>query len=303
MGNNHASTRLEGPPAQLRTALVPMVAPIVARPQSPRSAPASRAGNVRASARAQPPRRITDAGERWLDGSAGRDRDLHFALGRAQARAGRTLDELMGFYRHRRADDVAPADRGGAAPAASSRETSTGSRRPASAASRRLSTQAAEGFAEEQSHRSAPTLATQRARTTAAEGAPSRRGGARRPPPRIGIELVPELALLVGAAEHYDAFVPLGARDHVVLGPREGEFVGALLDPRARCAATRTRGRRRARGAQLALGPTVPLTRVALSLGRARALLALVRGGPAGGAVGRTAARCSAATSTTWSCC
>jgi hypothetical protein len=43
---------------------------------------------------------LTDAVERWFDTPAAGERgDLHFALGRAHARAGRSLDELMGFYR------------------------------------------------------------------------------------------------------------------------------------------------------------------------------------------------------------
>jgi DNA-binding PucR family transcriptional regulator len=69
------------------------------------------------------------------------------------------------------------------------------------------------------------------------------------------------------------------AGDHVVLGPSEGEFVGAMLDPDGP-------GRRRALAAaaeraasQLALGPAVPVARARSSLARARALLALVRAG------------------------
>ena len=43
---------------------------------------------------------LTDAVDRWFEPSrASPAPDLHFALGRAQARSGRGLDELMGFYR------------------------------------------------------------------------------------------------------------------------------------------------------------------------------------------------------------
>ena len=43
---------------------------------------------------------LTHAVERWFaTASPSADTDLHFALGRAHARSGRGLDELMGFYR------------------------------------------------------------------------------------------------------------------------------------------------------------------------------------------------------------
>ncbi len=102
-------------------------------------------------------RGLMDAVDRWFDpGRAEPHSDLHYGLGRAQARAGRSLDELMGFYRiagqtmWRRLTEL--AEDSGAAPQDVYRLAETGF-----GCVDELSTQAAAGFAEEQSHRSGAT--------------------------------------------------------------------------------------------------------------------------------------------------
>jgi hypothetical protein len=275
---------LEAPPAafgggapELRAVLEPAVPTIVEaaiaaisdRERAP--APARRAleRNLR--------RGLTDAVDRWFDpGRAEPHSDLHYMLGRAQARAGRSLDELMSFYRiagqtmWRRLTEL--AEDGGAEPQDVYRLAETGF-----GCVDELSTQAAAGFADEQSHRSG--------------AAHSRRSELMRllldqpQPPRAqldaaarasGLELSATLAVFVGEAEHFDAFAR-AAREQLLLGPRGGEFVGALLDPDGP-------GRRRAlataaeqAAATLALGPVVPLSGARASLARARSVLSLLR--------------------------
>ncbi len=248
-------------------------------------------------------RGIADAGERWLDGSPGATGDLHFELGRAQARAGRTLEELMGFYRiagqtmWRRLTEVASA--GGVEPRDLYRLAETGF-----GCVEEISTQAAEGFSEEQSHRSGAhrSRRSELVRLLLKEPQPAAEvlGQAAA---AVAIELSPTVALFAGPAEHYDAF-SRSAGEHVLLGPREGEFVGALFDPQAPGRRRAARGRRRA------------LRRTARARAdggaRTRAARASAVRGRCSRSCGRTCwrrsrpdrrARCSAATSTTWSCC
>jgi hypothetical protein len=267
------------PPVELREALMPAVPLIVEaaiaaiRGREPVLASSETAleRNLRLG--------LTDAVDRWFDTAApSEDGDLHFALGRAQARAGRSLDELMSFYRiagqtmWRRLTEVGSAAGIEAQDLFRLAETGFG-------CVDELSTQAAAGFTDEQSHRSGASH--------------SRRSELVRlllhdPPPAgevleaaasaVGIELTPTLACFVGPADSYDAF-SRSARDHVVLGSRAGAFVGAMFDPdgpgRRRHLATAAE---RA-GVQLALGPAVPVSAARSSLERARALLVLLAAG------------------------
>jgi sugar diacid utilization regulator len=142
-----------------------------------------------------------------------------------------------------------------------------------------LSTQAAAGFTEEQSHRSGASHSrrSELVRLLLNDPQPSSdvlEAAAH----AVGIELSPTVACFVGAAGRYDAFAR-SARDHVVLGLREGAFVGAMFDPdgpgrRRQLAAAAERA-----GVQLALGPAVPVAVARGSLARARALLELVHVG------------------------
>jgi hypothetical protein len=268
----------EPPPAELRAALMPALPLIVEaaiaaiRSREPDPGPSEDAleRNLRLG--------LTDAVDRWFDSAPSIDGELHFALGRAQARAGRSLDELMSFYRiagqtmwRRLTEEGAAA---GIEPQHLYRLAETGF-----GCVDELSTQAAAGFAEEQSHRTGASH--------------SRRSELVRlllhdPPPTtevldaaahaVGIELTPTLACFAGPAEQYDAF-SRAARDHVVLGSRAGAFVGAMFDPdgpgrRRQLAAAAERA-----GVQLALGPSVPVAEARSSLARARALLVLLRSG------------------------
>lgn len=266
------------PPPELRAALLPAVPSIVeaaiAAIRGDRLAGRSQSAlerNLRLG--------LTDAVDRWFDGAgASQQSDLHHSLGRAQARAGRELDELMGFYRTaaqtmwRRLTEVGAAR--GLQPHDLYRLAETGF-----GCVEQISTQAAAGFAEEQSHRF--------------DASRSRRGELVRlllkdpQPPRAelasfaratGVELGSRLALFVARAEHYEAFVR-AARDQIMLGPRDGEFLGVLLDPDGPGRRRRLAAIAEAAGVQLSLGPTVQLDRARLSLRRARALLVLARGG------------------------
>jgi sugar diacid utilization regulator len=91
-------------------------------------------------------------------------------------------------------------------------------------------------------------------------------------------ELTPALAFFVGPAEHYDRIARAALQD-VVLGPREDEFVGAVLDPtgpgrmrQLTVAASRAE-------VTLALGPVVPVADARTSVTRARALHVLIQAG------------------------
>ncbi|MHB8531674.1 MAG: hypothetical protein ACYDC2_03030, partial [Solirubrobacteraceae bacterium] len=224
-------------------------------------------------------RGLTHAANRWFGLREGEsETELHFALGRAQARAGRSLEELMGFYRTAaqtmwRATS-ALGEESGARPENLYRLAESGYE-----CVEEVSTQAAAGFAAEQSHRSgaAQTRRSEFVRLLlrVPQPAPETLRAAAR---TAGVELAPTVAVFVGPGEMYEPFVR-SARDQVVLGPREGEFVGALFDPegpsrRGRLAAAAERA-----GARLALGPGVPLERARESLDRARGLLTLALSG------------------------
>jgi hypothetical protein len=270
---------LSAPPTELRAALTPGIPTIVEETIAAIRRHGGDPGFARSALERNLRIGLTDAVDRWFEPSApSADPDLHFGLGRAQARAGRSLDELMGFYRlagqtmWRRVAELGTEQ--GARPEDLYRLAETGF-----GCVDEISTQAAAGFSEEHSHRSG--------------AAHSRRSEfvrllLREPPPpgealelaarRANVALAPSVALFVGPGEMYEPFAR-SARDQTVLGPREGEFVGALFDPdgpgrreRLRLAAERT-------GTRLALGPAVPLSRARESLDRARALLALMLAG------------------------
>jgi hypothetical protein len=228
-------------------------------------------------------RGLRDAIEQWFrptpSPASGR---LHFALGRSQSRSGRSLAELMAFYRvagqavWRRLTEVGPGYGLEAADLCLLVEA-------AFVCVDELSSHAAAGFAEEQLRRS--------------ETWHSRRSELLRQllcdpqPPRevldvdaqaAGVELTSTVAVFVGESAHLEQFAQHG-RDFVVLGPRGGEFVGALFDPhgpyaRARLAAVSEHAK-----AQLALGPAVQLERIRDSLRQARDLLALLQSGAVSG--------------------
>lgn len=228
---------------------------------------------------------LTDAVYHWFEMStSAANTDLHFELGRAQARAERSLDELMGFYRiagqtaWRRLTQLGAAQ--GIEPEYLYRLAETGF-----GYVEELSTQAAAGHAEEQSHRSvaARSRRSELLRMLLRDPQPGRdqlESAAR----ATGTELGSTLALFVGATEHYDRFARSG-RELFLLEPREAEFTGLIFDP---CAPGRVReltsASERAE-AQLALGPCVAVKDARSSLARARALFKLARiglldGGP-----------------------
>ncbi len=267
------------PPAELRAALMPAVPTIVeaAIAAIGRHAPAP--GRSEGALERNLRLGLTDAVDRWFDGApASADLDLHFALGRAQARAGRSLDELLSFYRiaaqtmWRRLTEVGAAQ--GIEPHDLYRLAETGF-----GCVDEISTQAAEGFADEQSHRSGASNSrrSELVRLLLKDAQPTTEvldAAAQ----AVGIELSPTVAFFVGPAERYDAFTR-SARDQVLLGPRDGEFVGALFDPdgpgrRRQLAVAAERAR-----VELALGPPTPLAQARESLLRARALLTLVHAG------------------------
>ncbi len=272
---------LDAPPPELRAALTPGIPAIVEDVAAAIGRQGGDSGFSRGALERNLRMGLTDAVGRWFEPARGEQSHLHFALGRAQARAGRSLDELMGFYRlagqtmWRRVAALGTAQ--GARPEDLYRLAETGF-----GCVDEISTQAAAGFSEEQSHRSG--------------AAHSRRSEFVRlllrdpqPPPEAlrtaartaGVALAPTVALFLGPGEMYEAFAR-SAREETVLGPREVEFVGALFDPdgpgrreRLRLAAERT-------GTRLALGPVVPLREARSSLARARPLLALMLAGLAG---------------------
>jgi PucR-like helix-turn-helix protein len=269
----------EPPPAELRLALMPAVPLIV---EAAIAAIRSRGPDLGASESALERNLrvgLTDAVDRWFDTAApAADTDLHFALGRAQARAGRSLDELMSFYRiagqtmWRRLTEVGAAV--GIEPKQLYRLAETGF-----GCVDELSTQAAAGFAEEHSHRSGASHSrrSELVRLLLSDP-PVPRDALQAAAHAVGIELSPTLACFVGPAEQYDTF-SRSARDHVVLGHRAGAFVGAMFDPdgpgrRRELAAAAERA-----GVQLALGPAVPVSEARSSLERARALLVLLQFG------------------------
>jgi len=275
--NKSAGPGAEPAAAELHAALVPTVPVIVEA-----AITAIRAGEEGISTGAMERNLrlgLLDAVDRWFEIDAGPAAgDVHFRLGRAQARAGRTLDELMSFYRlagqtmWRRLTELGVVR--GIAPEHLYRLAETGF-----GYFDEISTQATAGFVEEQAHLS--------------DAARSRRGELLRlllaDPPvpadalraaaqAAGIEYSPAVALYVGAGGDYEAFLRAG-RELIVRGPRDGDFVGALFDPDApdrqrRLAATAQQAK-----IQLAIGPPGDHAHAPRSLALARRTLALRRAG------------------------
>ena len=268
----------EAPPAELRAALTPGIGAIVEDTVAAIESRGGRPGVSRSALARNLRIGLIDAVDRWFEPGREAAPDLHFGLGRAHARAGRSLDELMGFYRlagqmmWRRVAELGTAQ--GARPEDLYRLAETGF-----GCVDEISTQAAAGFAEEHSHRSgaAHSRRSEFVRMLLRDPRPSREA-LQEAAVTAGVALSPTVALFVGPGERYEAFAR-SARDQTVLGPREGEFVGALFDPdgagrRERLAAAAQRTE-----TTLALGPAVPLALARESLDRARALLSLMRAG------------------------
>ncbi|HXB16970.1 MAG TPA: helix-turn-helix domain-containing protein [Solirubrobacteraceae bacterium] len=272
----------QAPPRELRDALTPgipaivdaAVAAIADRGEVGRSSQAALERNLRLG--------LTDAVDRWFEpGRGSAAPDLHFALGRAHARSGRSLDELMTFYRIAGQTMwrhvAALGTQLGAPPRDLYRLAETGF-----GCVDEISTQAAAGFAEEQSHRSGASHSrrSEFVRLLLREPQPPvevLESGAE----TAGVQLSPTLALFVGPGGAYEEFAR-SAHDQAVLGPREGEFVGVLFDPEGPERTARLRAAAERAGVRLALGPAVPLTQARHSLARARALLELMLAGLAG---------------------
>ena len=222
---------------------------------------------------------LTQAAEQWFAGSGnGAGTDLHFGLGRAQARSGRSLEELLGFSRTAAQTLWRQAWARGAARGARPEDMYRLAEFGYECVDE-ASTQAAAGFAAEQSHRSgaAQTRRSEFVRLLLREPQPAEevlRAAAR----TAGVTLAPTVAVFVGAGEQYETFVRC-ARDQAVLGPGEGEFVGALFDPDASTRRRRLATAAERTGTRIALGPAVALADARESLARARALLALMHAG------------------------
>ncbi len=227
---------------------------------------------------------LTDAVDRWFSvATPSADTALHFEHGRAQARAARSLDELMGFYRiagqtaWRRLTEVGAAE--GIEPEFLYRLAETGF-----GYVEELSTQAAAGYADEHSHRSGATHSrrSEFLRLLLREPKPDRE--ALEPAARAaGVDLSSTLAFFVGAAERYDHFARWG-RESFLLEPRAGEFVGVVVDAEKAGRLRQLAAASERAGAQLALGSSVPVERAASSLARARSLFRLVHLGLVDGA-------------------
>jgi hypothetical protein len=269
----------DAPPAQLRAALVPAIPMIVDAVIAAIRGEERRAGRPESALERNLRLGLTHAVERWFAAaSPSADTDLHFALGRAHARSGRSLDELMSFYRIAartawlRTSEVGAAE--GIEPEYLYRLAGTGF-----GYVDELSTQAAAGYAEEQSHRSSATqsrrtelmrllLRTPQSDRDVLDGAAE----------AAGAELSPTLAFFAGAAELYDTFVR-SSHEPFVLEPRGGDFVGVLLDPDTPGRQARLLAASERTGAHLALGPAVAVAHAGRSLERATALLTLMRRG------------------------
>jgi hypothetical protein len=272
----------QAPPPELRAALLPGVPAIV----EAAIAEIRSRGGMRAYSQAALERNLriglTDAVDRWFEPSRpSAAPDLHFALGRAQARSGRGLDELMGFYRiagqamWRRVAELGAQL--GARPEDLYRLAETGF-----GCVDEISTHAAAGFSEEQSHRSGASQSRRSEFVRLLLRAPQPPADVLEAAAEIaGVQLSETVALFVGPGEMYEAFAR-SALNQAVLGPREGEFVGVLFDPDGPERRARLRAAAERAGAQLALGPAVPLAAARESLARARALLALMLAGLAG---------------------
>jgi hypothetical protein len=223
-------------------------------------------------------RGLADAVYRWFDGGPSEELDLHFALGRAQARAGRSLDELLTVYRvagqtmWRQLTAAGTAQ--GIPPAELYRLAETGF-----GCLDEVSTQAAEGFAEEHSHRSGVSRSRrgELVRLVLEQPQPARET-LERAAAEGGIELTGTIACFVGAAERQDALAR-AAGELALVAARGETFTGLLPDPDGPGRRQWLAGAAARAGVLLALGPCVPLAEARLSLARAKALYGLCRDG------------------------
>jgi hypothetical protein len=224
-------------------------------------------------------RGLADAAGQWFASSPSRaSRDLHFRLGRAQVRAGRSLEELMAFYRvagqaaWRRLSELGPEQ--GVEPEQLYLLAESGL-----GLVDELSFCAAAGFTEERGQRTgtAQSRRSELLRELLRDPQPAQevlRADAR----AAGVELTPTVAVFVGDAEHWEGFAQ-AARAYLVLGPSQGEFVGALFDPDGPQARDRLAAVAGGCDAQVALGPVVDCLRIRSSHTQARALLRLIQQG------------------------
>jgi PucR C-terminal helix-turn-helix domain len=221
---------------------------------------------------------IADAVERWFDGEPSERLDLHFAFGRAQARAGRSLDEMLAVYRAAGQKAWRALTRVGteqAVPPADLYQLAE----LGFACLDEISTQAAAGFTEEDAHRSgaARSRRSELVQVLLEEPPPAAEVLARAAA-EAGVTLGESIACFAGPAEDQDSFAR-AARDSFPLVRRGSAFAGLLLDPgapgrRATLAATAARV-----GVTIALGPALAPAQAALSMRRALALLELDREG------------------------
>lgn len=222
---------------------------------------------------------LTDAVDGWLATSPpSANTGLHFALGQAQARAGRSLDELMSFYRiagqtaWRRLTELGTAERIDPQELYRLAETGFGY-------VEELSTQAAAGFAEEQSHQSG-TSHSRRSELVRLlmEEPPAEPGVLEAAASAAAVKLSANLAAFVGAGTQFDSFARASTQQFV-LEPHDGTFIGVLFDPdgpghRGQLLRVCERAE-----VTLALGPKVHYTAACESLRRARSLFTLLRVG------------------------
>jgi PucR C-terminal helix-turn-helix domain len=266
-------------PAELRAALVPAIPTIVDAVITAIRGEARRGGPPGSALERNLRLGLTQAVERWFAAaSPSADTDLHFGLGRAHARAGRSLDELMGFYRVAaltawlRTSEVGAAE--GIEPEYLYRLAGAGF-----SYVDELSTQAAAGFAEEHSLRSGATQSRRAELLRLLLRTPQPdRASLDAAAEAAGARLSPTLAFFAGPAELYDAFVR-SSNEHFLLEPRGDDFVGAMLDPDTPGRLGRLMAAGERAGAQLALGPAVVVSQATRSLELATALLSLMRRG------------------------
>lgn len=222
---------------------------------------------------------LTDAVDGWLATShPAPNSGLHFALGQAQARAGRSLDELMSFYRvagqtaWRRLTELGTDQQMEPQELYRLAETGFGY-------VDELSSQAAAGFADEQSHQSGASHSRRSELVRMLVDEPQAEPGMlEAAAAAAAVKLSATLAAFVGAGTQFDSFAR-ASPDQFVLEPHDGTFIGVLFDPdgpgrRGQLLRVCERSE-----VTVALGPMVHYTNAGESLRRARSLFGLVRTG------------------------
>jgi hypothetical protein len=222
---------------------------------------------------------LADAVDGWLGTSPpAPNTGLHFALGQAQARAGRSLDELMSFYRiagqtaWRRLTELGTAQQMDPQELYRLAETGFGY-------VDELSTQAAAGFADEQSLQSGASHSRRSELVRLLMQEPQAEPGVlEAAAAACSVKLSATLAAFVGAGTQFDSFAR-ASTEQFVLEPHDGTFLGVLFDPDG--PGRRGQLLRVCERAEVtvALGPGVHYTNACESLRRARSLFTLLRGG------------------------